>query len=280
VTEHLIDVDALRRRIDEDPASIVLADCRFELQDAEAGRRAYAAGHLPGAWYLHLDEDLSAPRGAVGGRHPLPDAEAFGRTMRRIGLGRDTTLVAYDDGSHAFAARLWWLARHFGHRDSRVLDGGLAAWCRAGGEQSRDLPVAAAGDFAPERRPEDIIDYEAVRSRDPERVLLVDSRDPARYAGEQEPIDPFAGHIPGAVNRPWTGAVGDDGRLLDAAVQRARWQDLVGSREPVVYCGSGVTACLNILSLELAGYPGARLYPGSWSDWCQRGGEVATGPDP
>lgn len=251
----------------------LVADCRFALADPAAGEAAYRAAHIPGAVYLHLERDLSAPVAATGGRHPLPSPEAFGRTMRRIGLDAGRLLVAYDDSRGAFAARLWWLARYFGHDRVCVLDGGVAAWTRTGLALDAVIPAPAAGDFEPRPRAAMRIDYEELAPRVTAGTLaLVDSREPRRYAGLEEPIDPVAGHVPGALNRPWPGATREaDGCFLDAAAQAERWHG-VDAQELVVYCGSGVTACANLLSLELAGIRGARLYPGSWSDWCSRPG--------
>lgn len=251
----------------------VVADCRFALADPAAGEAAYREAHVPTAVYLHLERDLSAPRAATGGRHPPPAPADFASAMRRAGLSSGRLLVAYDDSRGAFAARLWWLARYFGHDRVCVLDGGIGAWTRAGLPLETSVPVPRAGDFTARPRERMRIDYEALAPLVSGReVVLVDSREPRRYAGLEEPIDPLAGHVPGALNRPWAGATREqDGCFLDAHAQRERWQG-VDTQKLVVYCGSGVTACVNLLSLELAGIRGARLYPGSWSDWCSRPG--------
>ena len=257
----------------------LVADCRFALADPAAGEAAYRAAHIPGAVYLHLERDLSAPVAATGGRHPLPSPAAFGQTMRRIGLDAGRLLVAYDDSRGAFAARLWWLARYFGHERVCVLDGGVTAWTRAGLALDAAIPAPAPGNFEPRPRAAMRIDYEELAPRVAKGTLaLVDSREPRRYAGLEEPIDPVAGHVPGALNRPWAGATHEaNGCFLDAVAQAERWRG-VDAQQLVVYCGSGVTACVNLLSLELAGIRGARLYPGSWSDWCSRpGAPVARG---
>jgi thiosulfate/3-mercaptopyruvate sulfurtransferase len=251
----------------------LVADCRFALADPAAGEAAYREAHIPSAVYLHLERDLSGPVAANGGRHPLPSPEAFGRTMRRIGLDAGRLVVACDDSRGAFAARLWWLARYFGHERVCVLDGGVNAWIRAGLPLDGAIPAPAAGNFEPSPRAAMRIDYEELAPRVAAGTLaLVDSREPRRFAGLEEPIDPVAGHVPGAQNRPWVGATREaDGCFLDPAAQAERWRG-VPKQELVVYCGSGVTACVNLLSLELAGIGGARLYPGSWSDWCARPG--------
>jgi len=277
-TEPLIDAQRLHALLAA-PRPPLVADCRFTLADPAAGEAAYREAHIPGAVYLHLERDLSAPAGPTGGRHPLPSPEDFGRTMRRIGLDAGRLLVACDDARGAFAARLWWLARYFGHTPVCVLDGGVGAWVRAGFTLDAAIPAPAPGDFRPCPHPEMRIDYEELAPRVARgTVALVDSREPRRFAGLEEPIDPVAGHVPGALNRPWAEATGEaDSRFRDAAAQAARWRG-VDTEDLVVYCGSGVTACVNLLSLELAGIRGARLYPGSWSDWCARpDAPVATG---
>lgn len=258
----------------------LVADCRFALADPAAGEAAYREAHIPSAVYLHLERDLSGPAGPTGGRHPLPSPEAFGRTMRRAGLDAGRLLVACDDSRGAFAARLWWLARYFGHEHVCVLDGGVSAWIRAGLPLDGVIPAPPAGDFEPRPHAAMRIDYEELAPRVAAGTLvLVDAREPRRFAGLEETIDPVAGHVPGALNRPWVGATREaDGCFLDPAAQAERWRGL-DTQELVVYCGSGVTACVNLLSLELAGIGGARLYPGSWSDWCARpGAPVARGP--
>lgn len=275
----LIDATQLARLLDSAHAP-VLADCRFELANPAAGEAAWRAAHIPGAVYLHLERDLSAPKTSTGGRHPMPAPEAFEALMQRIGLDAGTLLVALDDGSHAFAARLWWMARYFGHARVTVLDGGIAAWSKAGLPLTQATGAERRGNFRAHVQPGMRIDHAALRERLGE-FALADARDARRYAGIEDTVDPRAGHIPGAVHMPWQGALGPDGRMADAAAQRARWAWLgTCGRPPVMYCGSGVTACLNLLSLELAGIRGAKLYPGSWSDWCQQDGPVATGTQP
>lgn len=256
-----------------DGDKIVIADCRFDPFAPEAGQAAYAQGHIEGAHYLHLMRDLAGPVGETGGHAPLPSPEDFTALMRRIGLDSDSLLVAYDGGGLAAASRLWWLARYFGHARVVVLDGGMAAWQAAG----LPLKTTGEGNFTACIDHSMRVDFEDLRDSD-NRPLLIDARDAARYAGTGERVEPLAGHIPGAVNMPHQGSFGPDGLLHDAQAQRDRWQWLEKTDQlPVVYCGSGITACVNLLSLELAGVKGARMYPGSWSDWCQQGGEVATG---
>jgi thiosulfate/3-mercaptopyruvate sulfurtransferase len=247
----------------------VIFDCRFSLAEPMEGRRLYEQGHIPGAHYLDLNRDLSGPVAKHGGRHPLPAPSDFATTLAACGVGKDTEVVAYDDSRLAFAARLWWLMRALGYRPPRLLNGGYAAFLRAGGTPSTALPARQAQ--TPPVHASDFSGYcgiEEVRAGQGSAVLLVDSREPRRYAGLEEPIDPVAGHIPGAINRPWQGVTGSDGRVLDEAGLRVHWGDAIAAGQLVVYCGSGVTACVNLFSLALLGRDDATLYAGSWSDWC------------
>jgi thiosulfate/3-mercaptopyruvate sulfurtransferase len=247
-------------------ANWVTIDCRFSLADAQAGRRQYDAGHIPGAHYLDLNQDLSSPVGKHGGRHPLPDVEELAKKLGAIGIRPGVTqVVVYDDGL-AFAARCWWLLRYLGHEAVRVLDGGFKGWVAAGYGVTNEVPIAQPAEFVARVRSEWVVDIEAVKARkDLPGVVLIDAREGDRYRGEREPIDPVAGHIPGAVNYPWIDILDEAGYFsLD---DRQRWANLEAN-EIIVYCGSGVTACANLLSLEAAGITGAKLYAGSWSDWC------------
>ncbi|MFH9013570.1 sulfurtransferase [Streptomyces sp. NPDC017943] len=262
----------------------VLLDVRWQLTAAKAagappfdGRAAYEAGHLPGAVYVDLDRELaSAPGG--GGRHPLPDLGLFGAAMRRAGVSSRTPVVVYDGGQGWAAARAWWLLRWTGHPDVRVLDGGLPAWR---GPLETSVPDPVEGDFAPVPGESGLLDADAAASLARSGVLL-DARAGERYRGEVEPIDPVAGHIPGAVSAPTTDNVAADGRLLPAEELRERFKGLgvTGSSRVGVYCGSGVSAAHQILALAVAGIP-ADLYAGSWSEWSSDPDRpVATGPNP
>lgn len=251
----------------------VIFDCRFSLADPQEGRRLYTQAHIPGAHYLDLNRDMAAPVGRHGGRHPLPDAATFAALLGQFGVGPATDVVAYDDSRLAFAARLWWLMRALGYRPPRLLNGGYAGYLQAGGRpETRDAEASVpehrsiAADAA--RIFHGYCDIEAVRAAQRDGTLLIDSREPRRYAGLEEPIDPVAGHIPGAVNRPWQGVTGADGRVLDTAGLQSHWGDALDAERMVVYCGSGVTACVNLFSLALLGREDATLYAGSWSDWC------------
>jgi len=247
----------------------VVFDCRFSLPDPLEGRRVYEKGHIPGAHYLDLNHDLASPVVKHGGRHPLPAPSGFAAILAACGVGKDTDVVAYDDSRLAFAARLWWLMRALGYRPPRLLNGGYAAFLRAGGTPSTELPARQTQ--TPPVHASDFSGYcgvDEVRAVQGSAVLLVDSREPRRYEGLEEPIDPVAGHIPGAINRPWQGVTDGNGVVLDEAGLRAHWGDALEAEQLIVYCGSGVTACVNLFSLALLGRQDATLYAGSWSDWC------------
>jgi thiosulfate/3-mercaptopyruvate sulfurtransferase len=254
-------------------AAPTLLDCRWELTGG-ADRSGYDRGHLPGAVFVDLDRDLSSPPGA-GGRHPLPAAAAFQAAMRRAGVRQDRPAVAYDQGQPGGAARAWWLLGWFGHPGVRVLDGGLPAWVAAGLPLTTEVPDPGPGSFTARAGGRPVLDAAGAAELAVTGVLL-DARAPARYQGLQEPVDPVAGHIPGARNLPITDLPGDRGRLRELLAAR-------GVREGVpvgAYCGSGVVAAQVILTLEAAGVP-ATLYPGSWSDWITDPSRpVATGPSP
>jgi thiosulfate/3-mercaptopyruvate sulfurtransferase len=251
---------------DLDGLEAVVVDTRLALTGA-TGRERYDAGHLPGAAYLDVDEDLAAPPGA-GGRHPLPDPERFVAAVRRVGISRTSRVVAYDDGPGTAAARLWWLLRDYGHDDVLVLDGGLGAWTAAGRSVSTEPVHPESGDWngTPGRLP--VVEAEGV----PQVVrdgVLIDVRAGQRFRGDLEPIDPVAGHVPGALNAPLSGNTDELGRFLPDDELRTRFESL-GVRDGVplaAYCGSGVTATQTLLALRLAGFDDAALYPGSWSGW-------------
>jgi thiosulfate/3-mercaptopyruvate sulfurtransferase len=249
---------------------VVVVDCRFQLANPEWGHQQYLASHVPGAYYLDLEKDLSAPIEKHGGRHPLPDPDLLARKLANIGIASGETLVvAYDDSRFAFAARLWWLLRYLGHDRVALLDGGWQGWIAGGYPVSDAIPAPKSGNFTPNPQPDWIVDIETLRARkDSPLVVLLDSRDGDRYRGEREPIDPIAGHIPGAVNSPWQLVSNEQGSLQPLAVQQQLWADYQQADEIIVYCGSGVTACVNLFSMELVGIRKAKLYPGGWSDWC------------
>lgn len=251
-----------------DEAHIAIADCRFSLTEPQLGQQQYNISHISGASYFDLNKDLSSPVQQHGGRHPLPEPEVLAQKLSAIGVDAQTLVVVYDDSRFAFAARLWWLLRYLGHDRVAVLDGGFKAW------QSLGLPVTDAvsaktpKQFTWQLKPSMRVDITDVKARkDLPGVTLVDSRESDRYRGEREPIDPIAGHIPGAVNYPWQDVSNRDGYLYSPQEQLQHWQQLQ-DREIIVYCGSGVTACVNLLSIHLAKIDRASLYVGSWSDWC------------
>ncbi|MFN4280498.1 sulfurtransferase [Thermosynechococcus sp.] len=248
---------------------VVIADCRFDLRDTCRGRREYAQGHLPGAYYLDLEQDLSSPRQRHGGRHPLPDPQKLAARLNQMGVTPATLVVAYDDSRFAYAARCWWLLRWLGHDRVAVLDGGYRAYVEAGYPVTPVVPPPRQGNFKPHPRPAWVVDRAGVMAvqADPQTVI-VDAREPQRYRGEIEPIDPVAGHIPGAVNYPWSAISDEQGRLKSVAELQAHWQPLATAQQIIVYCGSGVTACVDILGLAIAGLHQTKLYAGSWSDWC------------
>jgi thiosulfate/3-mercaptopyruvate sulfurtransferase len=247
-------------------------DCRHDLKNTEYGRQAYARGHIPGALFLHLDEDLSGATNGSNGRHPLPGVADFARRMSDCGVDAATQVVAYDNEGGIFAARLWWLLRWLGHERVAVLDGGLAAWKRSKRALEEQVPVMVPRQFIP--RPQELaVDVGRVLADlGSERMLLLDARSPERFRGENETLDPVGGHIPGAVNRFYFDNLDDDGCFFKPVAElRSEFGALLGDRpaaQVVQQCGSGVTACHNLLAMELAGLSGSKLYPGSWSEWC------------
>jgi thiosulfate/3-mercaptopyruvate sulfurtransferase len=253
----------------EDP-QVIIIDCRFSLADPELGRKQYQTSHILGAFYLDLNRDLSSPVGKHGGRHPLPNIEELGEKLAAIGVNsQESLVVAYDDSRFGFAARLWWLLRYLGHDKVAVLDGGWKSWVNGNYPVTEAIPTAKPGKFVVDLRSPMVVDIETVKIRkDLPEVILVDSREGERYRGEKEPIDPIAGHIPGAVNYPWQEVTDEQGKAKPPEAQKSRWSKVENAEEVIVYCGSGVTACVNLLSLEIAGIKTPKLYAGSWSDWC------------
>lgn len=261
----LIDPLCLREHLG-DPGWVIV-DCRFDLTDSGAGHKAYVNSHIAHAVYTHLEHDLSGPPMTGRGRHPLPTNAVLTATLGRIGIDRTVQVVAYDAAGGSIAARLWWLLRYLGHTQVAVLDGGWTAWLETGFPVASGNEQSVPREFQGHRDDRCLVEIEQVLSA----PLLVDSRDPARYRGDHEPIDRKAGHIPGAVNRFWKENLNSYGRLLPPGQLRSAFLGLfkgTPSDQTVFYCGSGVTACHNILAVEHAGLPTARLYAGSWSEWC------------
>jgi thiosulfate/3-mercaptopyruvate sulfurtransferase len=248
-----------------------LFDCRHDLANIDAGEHAYRANHITNAQFLHLDRDLSGPKNGKNGRHPLPDPARLATLLAKLGVSNAVQVVAYDDSGGMFAARLWWLLRWLGHDDVAVLDGGLRAWQQAGAPLTSNVPVVAPTRFDWRLRSTTVDANYVSAHLDGTDMLVVDARAPDRFRGENETLDPRGGHIPGAVNRFFKGNLTADGRFKPPAQLRQEFTAMLG-RHPVDavvnQCGSGVTACHNLLALEIAGLSGARLYPGSWSEWC------------
>lgn len=265
----LVDAHTLASRIN-DPAW-VLFDCRFSLAEPNWGATQYRQGHIPGARYAHLDEDLSSPIQPTTGRHPLPDSAILTEKLSSWGVGVDTQVIAYDDLGGAFAVRLWWLLRWLGHEHVALLDGGLPAWTANGGTLVTSVPDPEPRQFIPQCDDDAWLETaDIVANLKSPRFQVVDARAPERFRGEVEPIDPVAGHVPGAINLPLTGNLDQDGRFLPSPQLRERFLAALGERPPeqvVNSCGSGVNACHNIMAMELAGLRGAKLYAGSWSEW-------------
>jgi thiosulfate/3-mercaptopyruvate sulfurtransferase len=265
----LISAEALRAEVARG-ATLVIIDASFDLADPSAGERSYREGHLPGACYLHLDRDLSGEKTGLNGRHPLPPRERFAATVGALGVTPQTQVVVYDRQQAMFAARPWWMLRWLGHEAVAVLDGGVAAWLEAGGTLDDRLPQPPPQPPYP-MRPSlaPTVDASALAPR-LGQVRLIDARAPERFRGEVEPLDKQAGHIPGALNRFFKDNLAADGRFKPPAQLRTDFERLLASRpvdEVVHQCGSGATACHNILAMEAAGLHGSRLYPGSWSEW-------------
>lgn len=265
----VLSADILEKRLER--PDWVIFDCRFALDDPEWGRQEYRRSHIPGARYAHLDEDLAGPKRPDTGRHPLPDPGSFSRWLGDQGVDAGKQVVAYDQDGGAFAARLWWMLRWLGHQAVAVLDGGWAAWSESGYALSDEAPNPTRTRF--EARVNDrlwLTSEQLEAALGENRVRLIDARGAARFRGDSEPIDPVAGHVPGAVNLPFTENLDERGRFTEARKLRERFQavlDDVSSRDAVHMCGSGVTACHNLLAMEVAGLADSKLYAGSWSEW-------------
>lgn len=264
----LVDTAALAQLLDDTATAVV--DCRFDLKDTAAGERAYAAAHIPGAVYAHLDRDLSGLKTGTNGRHPLPDPATLAHTFGRFGIGADTQVVAYDQDSGMYASRLWWMLRWLGHDRVAVLNGGLAKWLAEGRPVVRGVETTAPRLFRPVLRPEMLTSIEDVAAQSAAGWQLVDARAPERYRGDVEPLDTTAGHIPGASNHFYQSNLEEEGTFRPGPELAARFKESLGDTPAdrvICYCGSGVTACHNLLALEHAGLHGAKLYAGSWSEW-------------
>ena len=276
----LISVSDLAAHLND--ANVIVCDCRHDLANYEAGRRAYAQSHLPGARFLHLDEDLSGPKTGVNGRHPLPHPITFTLRLAALGIDNSKQIIAYDSAGGVYASRLWWMLRWVGHTQAAVLDGGFDAWVKAGHRVTAELPVIKPTTYNPNPSPQSAADTALIVSNlSGQKVCVVDARSPDRFRGENETLDPVAGHIPGAINRFFKNNLAEDGRFKSAATLKSEFASVIHAHAPasvVHQCGSGVTACHNLLAMEVAGLGGSRLYPGSWSEWVSdRKRPVATG---
>lgn len=265
----LIDADTLAQHLD-DPQWIV-CDCRHDLTDYHCGRRAYGEAHIPGARFVHLDEDLSGPKTGRNGRHPLPHPLTFALRLGALGIDNGKQVVAYDSSGGCYAARLWWMLRWVGQARVAVLDGGWQAWAAAGHRTTAEPPEVQRTSYTLRPRPDFAVDaaYVTAHVSDSD-VAIVDARSDDRFRGENESLDPVAGHIPGAVNRFFKLNLDAEGCFKSPETLKRELETLLGgrdSRDAVHQCGSGVTACHNLLAMEHAGLPGSRLYPGSWSEW-------------
>lgn len=276
---NLVSKEWLREHLQDD--HVVVVDCRFVLGNPEAGRRAYEEGHIPGAVYFDLEEDLSGPIKEHGGRHPLPDLGTLALKLGAAGIDDTVQVVAYDDQGGAMASRFWWLLKFMGHSQVRILDESFSQWKEAGYPVSQEATARSARSFVPQVQTPMLVSMEDVRDRLGRKdTVLIDSRDARRYLGLEEPLDRVAGHIPGARNYFWKDALDETGRWKAGEDQRERFAALSSAEEIIVYCGSGVTACPNILALTEAGFNQVKLYSGSWSDWVSyEDNPIATGEE-
>ena len=272
----------LNDRLESDDLAVI--DCRFYLAEPDRGESEYLESHIPGAVYAHLDRDLSVVKSGINGRHPLPSITMMQEQFSAWGIDTKVQVVAYDANAGQIAARLWWMLRYLGHEHVAVLEGGFASWRKAGHPTRGAREKRTARSFQARPRASmriDITDLLEINTGKPR--LLIDARDPARYRGDSEPIDPVAGHVPGACNRPWQENLDRNGSFLSPETMKEHYAKVFRGSSPdaaVVYCGSGVTACHNLLAMEHAGIRGARLYPGSWSEWCADPERpVETGPE-
>lgn len=268
----LITAQELQDLLKHESANVLLCDCRHDLVDATLGQRAYSESHLPGAVFVSVDRQLSAPKSGTNGRHPLPSRETFAQTLQNLGVNENTVIVGYDSTGGQYAARLWWMSKWVGHSNVRVLDGGMNAWLKAGLPVTTEVPAArATGDFKLKPSLTKAVSMQDLRAglTRPDR-LIVDARPFDRFQGLNETLDPKAGHIPGSVSRPTPSNLNPDGSFKDPAALKSEFTKMLGTHQPdqmVASCGSGIAACHLLLSMEVAGLTGGALYGGSWSEW-------------
>lgn len=277
MTTTLITADALHTLLNDPTTHTVVIDCTFDLNAPAAGRAVHHAGHLPGAYYMHLDNELSGEKTGTNGRHPLPERADFVARLRMLGVNNDTQVVAYDSNGGVFAARLWWMLRWIGHAGAAVLDGGRQAWRDAGylmeeGMPNEPTPLSHRGDLELRDALVPVVDaYDVESNIVAPTWLVVDARTEDRFRGENETLDPVGGHIPGAKNHCFKRNLDENMHFKPAGQLRTEWLATLNGVAPehsIMQCGSGVTACHNVLAMEVAGLSGAALYPGSWSEWC------------
>lgn len=282
-TPHLITVAELQSQLAQHPEKVLICDCRYDLVDPDLGKRAYEAGHIPGAIYLNLGKVLSGQSNGMNGRHPLPDPEQLANDLAALGVNTDTLIVAYDSAGASYAARLWWCARWVGHQQVVVLDGAIDAWTRAGLPLlSETTPAKPAGNFKRSASLTKTVDYaDVLAGLGRSDRLIIDGRPSDRFEGLNETLDPKAGHIPGSLSRFSKNNLDSNSHFKSPDILKAEFTSLMGQHTPeqlVASCGSGVAACHLLLAMELAGLQGAALYGGSWSEWCaQPGAPVETG---
>ncbi|EJV78845.1 TPA: sulfurtransferase [Bacillus thuringiensis] len=263
----IVTVEWLREHIEDENVRVI--DCRFDLANPNWGREKYEEEHIPHALYFDLNLDLSSPIAEHGGRHPLPSIEEFADKLSEVGIDEHMTVIAYDSQAGANAARLWWLCNYVGHEKVYILDGGFPVWKENGLPTTTEIPVVIRKTFKTNIQDHMLVSMETVREniQAGADVTLIDSREPKRYAGVEELVDHKAGHIPTATNYFWKDGMLQSGQFKNEAEQQERFQNLSKDKETIVYCGSGVTACPNIIALKLAGFQNVKLYAGSWSDW-------------
>lgn len=266
----IVSVDELASHLND--AAWVIVDCRHLLQDFDAGRRMYEAAHIPGAFFAHGEEDLAGPKTGNNGRHPMPDPQRFAAFLRELGVNGDTQIVAYDSGADMWAARFWYICKYIGHDAVAVLDGGFAAWAGMSKPVTAQVPKRpGTGTIQPHERAELAVDAnDVLQSLDTKAFTLLDARGADRFAGKNETIDPVGGHIPGAINRPFrSNYTGPFGQFKSPQDLRKEFEAVGVAPERIVHqCGSGVSATVNLLAMEIAGLNGTKVYPGSWSEWC------------
>ncbi|RAK18472.1 thiosulfate/3-mercaptopyruvate sulfurtransferase [Anoxybacillus vitaminiphilus] len=264
--KYVVTNEWLANRLNDEQVRII--DCRYYMGDASRGLKEYIRGHIPGALYFDLEIDLSAPAGEHGGRHPLPNMDEFIEKLSTAGIDKQTIVVAYDSQASSMASRFWWMLRYLGHEQVYVLDGGYENWVEESYPVTTDVPLFPRKTFVANIQPQIVATVEDVREAMKNKTaLLIDSREPKRYLGIEEPIDRVAGHIPSAKNYFWREGLTEDGHWKKSIEQEQRFADIPKDQAVIVYCGSGVTACPNVLALTEAGYTNVRLYVGSWSDW-------------